>query len=256
MMIVVILVTLTITGLSSVLVSARDVNGATMGYKATPTRLAQRAVQTQPTRVARPTPPPRPTRPPQPTRDKSATCAEPFKPVARPLTELGKSEYVRMEGGPTGFTGGLYPGGSNVRPPAHEAAGLAAAKQIQPLDAQGRPDPNGKVVFISVGMSNTSIEFGQFERMAKERKDLNPNLVIINGALAGQTAEKWADPNGRPWPELLARLKHRKVTPEQVQVAWVKQTLTRGRDVPRRKPKSWKKRWKTSRTTCWPSSPT
>ena len=137
-----------------------------------------------------------------------------------------------MEGGPTGFTGGLYPGGSNARPPAHEAAGLAAAKQIQPLDAQGRPDPKGKIGFISVGMSNTSIEFGQFERLAKERRDLNPNLVIFNGALASQTAEKWADPQGRPWTELLAGLKKRNLAPEQVQVVWVKQTLTRGGEFP------------------------
>src|SRR4029078_13332002 len=35
-----------------------------------------------------------------------------------PLNDLGPGFYQ-------GFQGGLYPGGQNARPPAHEAAGLA-----------------------------------------------------------------------------------------------------------------------------------
>jgi hypothetical protein len=221
MTILVIVVTLAITGCSSMLVSAGDLTASTPGYRSTPTRtVVQRTPQSRPMRIARPTPLPRP------------TCAQPFKSVAKPLTELGKFEYVRMEGGPTGFTGGLYPNGSNVRPPAHAAAGLAAAKKIQPLDTTGRPDPNGKIGMISVGMSNTAIEFGQFQKLAKGRKDLNPHLVIINGALASQTAEKWADPQGLPWSQLQTQLKLGNVTPKQVQVAWVKETLTRGGEFP------------------------
>ena len=61
-----------------------------------------------------------------------------------PLTELGKRTYH-------GFPGGLYPGDKNERPPEHEAAGLALARQVQPLDAEGRPSPEGKIVLLSVG---------------------------------------------------------------------------------------------------------
>src|SRR6266545_1180268 len=69
----------------------------------------------------------------------------------KPLTELGKEQYQ-------GYEGGLYPGGKNERPEAHEAAGLALAKKVQPLDADGKPADDGKVVLLSVGMSSTTQE--------------------------------------------------------------------------------------------------
>jgi hypothetical protein len=148
------------------------------------------------------------------------------------LTDLGKGRYVRMGGKATGFTGGLYPGGSNVRPPAHAATGLAMASQIMPLDAQGRPDPNGKIGLVTIGMSNTMHEFRQFEKIVAQRTDVNPHLVIVNGAIAGQTAETWTDPNGGQWQEVNNRVKWKKLTPQQVQVAWIKQTLTGGGEFP------------------------
>src|SRR6266404_171109 len=54
----------------------------------------------------------------------------------KPLTELGAGEYQ-------GIQGGLYPSGKNERPAAHEAAGLALAKQVQPLSADGKPNAEG-----------------------------------------------------------------------------------------------------------------
>src|ERR1700722_10010139 len=64
-----------------------------------------------------------------------------------PLPDLGKGMYK-------GEQGGLYPGGINTPPPAHLKAGLAMAKKIVPLDADGHPSPDGKIVMISIGMSN------------------------------------------------------------------------------------------------------
>lgn len=40
-----------------------------------------------------------------------ASCTGEFIPVSTPLNDLGANEYVRMDGTPTGFIGGLYPGG-------------------------------------------------------------------------------------------------------------------------------------------------
>lgn len=152
--------------------------------------------------------------------------------VSPALTDLGPDEYVRLESGPTGFAGGLYPGGSNARPPAHDAAGQAIARQIVPLNGQGRPDPAGKIVMISVGMSNTSSEFNTFMDLVRNDVDANPSLFLVNGAQGGRTAERWVNPQGAPWHELDRRLARYRVTPQQVQVAWIKQTLTRSGDFP------------------------
>jgi hypothetical protein len=92
-----------------------------------------------------------------------ASCA--FYPVSPALTDLGSNFYQRLVSispltyQPTGVIGGLYPGGSNLRPPAHEAAGLAQAAQVGPLDANGIPADNGKIGITSIGMSNTEMEF-------------------------------------------------------------------------------------------------
>src|SRR5438477_9343137 len=65
-----------------------------------------------------------------------------------PLNDLGAGFYQ-------GFQGGLYAGGSNGRPYAHDSAGVSLAHGLVPLDTLGNPDPaNGRVVLISIGMSN------------------------------------------------------------------------------------------------------
>jgi hypothetical protein len=71
------------------------------------------------------------------------------------LTDLGFGSYLGSEGG-------LYPDGRNTRPLESDAAGLAIANSIQPLDANGNPDPNGKYGLISIGESNTSNTYAQF----------------------------------------------------------------------------------------------
>jgi hypothetical protein len=152
-------------------------------------------------------------------------CQEPHLDVATPLNDLGGDVYIRMDGQDTGEIGGLYPGGSNVRPPEHEADGLAVAEQIVPLDADGNPDDvNGKIVMISIGMSNTSMEFITFIRVAGLDPDVNPQLVLVNGAQHGRTADAWVDPNGEPWQNVYQYLSDKGVTPAQVEVAWVKLT--------------------------------
>ncbi|MBZ5498578.1 MAG: hypothetical protein LAP85_19455 [Acidobacteriia bacterium] len=138
-----------------------------------------------------------------------------------PLTDLGAGYYQ-------GKQGGLYPGGSNMRPAAHEAAGLAAARALRPLDARGLPDDTqGKIVLISVGMSNTTMEFSTFKPMADADPVKNPKLVIVDGAQGGMTARIISDltnPNGQKyWATVDARLGAAGVTAAQVQAAWVKE---------------------------------
>ena len=169
----------------------------------------------------------------QPALAQREICEGEFLPVSLPLPELGSQAYTRMDGQATEFTGGLYPGGSNVRPPEHEAAGQALAAQIQPLAPDGSPDPvNGRIIVISIGMSNTGQEFGEFQKMARNNPLINSKVFLINGGVGGRTAEFWVDPNSDAWDELQRRLDHYEISAEMVQVAWIKLTLFQGGDFP------------------------
>lgn len=134
-----------------------------------------------------------------------------------PLTDLGTDFYM-------GQQGGLYPNGQNTPPAAHLAAGLAQAQAIQPLAADGSPAADGKIGFISVGMSNASLEFNSFLRLANDDLAKNDALVIVNGAQGGWTSNKLAEnPEAEYWQVLDQRLADNGLTAAQVQVVWLKE---------------------------------
>jgi hypothetical protein len=144
------------------------------------------------------------------------TCGEETSVGLTPLIDLGTGTYKREQGG-------LYPGGQNEPPPEHEAAGVRLAQSIQPVDASGRPDPDGRYAMLSIGMSNTREEFGALQRMLQGRSiAVAPNLVLVNGAQGGQTADIWADPSAAVWPNVERALQAEGVTAAQVQVVWMK----------------------------------
>jgi hypothetical protein len=132
-----------------------------------------------------------------------------------PLTEL-KGTYKGEEGG-------LYPGGTNVPPAEHLQAGLALARTIVPLDAEGKPSPLGKIVLISIGMSNTTMKFQTFQKIAAEDHSLNPKLVLVDGAQGSQVAWVTANPRMPFWEVLEQRLAAAGVTRNQVEAAWLLQ---------------------------------
>ena len=140
----------------------------------------------------------------------------------KPLTELGQETYK-------GESGGLYGNGSNEPPPAQQEAARKAVARIQPLDAQGRPSPGGKIGFVGVGMSNTTMEFSVFKTLADSDPQKSPKVVVVDLAQGGQIPEKWNDPTSnagkKVWATVDRRLKAADVSYEQVQVAWIKQAL-------------------------------
>ncbi len=142
---------------------------------------------------------------------------------ATPLIDLGAGTYL-------GHPGGLYPNGQNVPPPAHAAAGAAAAANVTPRDANGVADPNGRIVVVSIGMSNTTQEFSQFVQLS----DADPNraapVTVVDGAQGGQDAEIVADPNAVFWSIVDQRLAAAGVTPQQVQVAWLLEAVAGPQD--------------------------
>lgn len=133
-----------------------------------------------------------------------------------PLTELGSSKYHGVEGG-------LYPGGSNERPSAHNAAGLEIARGIRPLADDGSVnEENGKIGFVAVGMSNTSMEFETFQEQADDIPQLNPAVVFVDGAQHGKASQFVANPDDEYWTVLGQRLTEAGLSDEQVQVVWLK----------------------------------
>jgi hypothetical protein len=132
-----------------------------------------------------------------------------------PLTELGRATYK-------GFDGGLYHGGENVPPSEHESAGESLAKGIEPLSTSGEPDPDGRYVLLSIGMSNAQTEFTDFKQVTESDPDKDPRLVVVNGAQGGVASPEWSNPSDPAWRRVDEQLASSGVTPEQVAVAWVK----------------------------------
>ncbi len=142
-----------------------------------------------------------------------------------PLNELGLGSYSNN-------AGGLYPGGANTRPAAHEAAGVAIAQSLQPLDAAGNVNTNtGKIGLLSLGMSNVTQEWATkgtntFLRIATNDPSLNPRVAIADGAIGGQDAPQWTNYFSPNWNTIVTnRLPAAGVTTNQIQVVWLKQAL-------------------------------
>jgi hypothetical protein len=142
----------------------------------------------------------------------------------KPLIDMGQGDVYHQ------FPGGLYPGPSNRRPEAHERAGLALAGTIRPLDADGKPADDGKIVLMSVGFSNTVQCFSGFMQVAEGDEAINPRVVLVNAAQGARSAVMLQDPDDRAVGEQYWRgwvpdhLKARGVTAAQVQVVWLKET--------------------------------
>jgi len=132
-----------------------------------------------------------------------------------PLTDL-TTKYK-------GDDGGLYGAGLNTPPPELAATAKTETAKIQPLDADGKPSPDGKIVLLSIGMSNTTMEFSRFALLAQADQDKSPRLVIVDGAQGGQTADRIATDTAPFWTVIGQRLKAAGVTPAQVQVIWLKE---------------------------------
>ena len=133
-----------------------------------------------------------------------------------PLVDLGAGTYKGQEGG-------LYAGGRNVPPPQHLQAGLKLAAAVVPLDARGNPSPAGKIVLMSIGFSNPSIEFPAFQRLVAGDADINPHLVTVNGCVGSKAAHMISDPENDYWKTNDQRLAAAGVTREQVEAVWLKE---------------------------------
>ena len=146
-----------------------------------------------------------------------------------PLIDMGTSSYK-------GFPGGLYPPSTNTMPATHASEGLAAANGVQPRDTAGTPDPLGKYVLMTVGMSNTRDEScshlevtvgcdaWSFIGTALTDSTVNHSaLVLVNAAGGGLTPSFWDSPTDSAYGAAKNALAQLGVTEKQVEVVWIKE---------------------------------
>ena len=137
-----------------------------------------------------------------------------------PLTDLGVGAYK-------GFQGGLYSNGMNQPPTAYAQTGRDHASRVEPIDADGHADSDGKIVLLSIGMSNTTMEFSAFKTLADADPRKNSRLMIVDGAEGGQDAEKIKDPTAPFWSVVTQRLHQAGAIDAQVQAIWLKEAISR-----------------------------
>ncbi len=134
----------------------------------------------------------------------------------KPLCDMTASDKYKSE------EGGLYGKGQNSPPELHRQAAIAELAKIQLLNSDGKPARDGRVVFVSISMSNATQEFSFFKRIADEDSAKSASLTIVDCAQGGQAMAEWVDPNANPWREAERRISKAGVSLNQVQIAWIK----------------------------------
>jgi hypothetical protein len=139
------------------------------------------------------------------------------------LSDLGQRRYH-------GFVGGLYPGASNRPPTAYAREGRSRAARVVPRDATGAPSGAGRIVLLSVGMSNASAEFSQFQMQAAGDPRKSARVTLVDGAQGGADADRVANPAGQYWNVVDQRLRAAGATDAQVQAVWLKEAIAGERE--------------------------
>lgn len=135
------------------------------------------------------------------------------------IADLGFGKYLGQ------FSGGYYLGGSNIMPVWHKAV----VPDLEPI--------NGKVVMMSLGMSNTTDVWcyaghGQhtpddcdsisFSRKILDDPTRRDEIFLVDGALNGEDALGWAESiDGPGWLWAKAQLELAGVSETDVQVIWI-----------------------------------
>jgi hypothetical protein len=145
-----------------------------------------------------------------------------------PLNDLGKQTYL-------GEQGGLYPGGENLPPDAHEQLGIALAALVVPRDARGAAKSSGVIGFAAVGFSLARIDWNAFEALVPQKTRIAGAVRLANLAANHQDIEELADPGSNYWTKYVPYLlQSAGLTAAQIEVIWMLEgDRTLGTDFPR-----------------------
>lgn len=160
-----------------------------------------------------------------PTQDGEPTQPAPVLASATPTEAVGEDRTLTPIGDMTSNYGpegpGLYGAAGNDLPQFYVPVVRTAVDAIRPLNAQGEASDDGSIGFVAIGMSNTEQVFGAFMRLAATDGEVNPAVVLVNGAQGGVDVIGW-NTRSEPWAVVDARLAGAGLTAEQVQVVWLK----------------------------------
>lgn len=98
-----------------------------------------------------------------------------------PVTGTCTNKYLGL------YTGGYYPGCSNLVPAPHSTNAAALAAAITPLDTSGSPSASGTIVVAGAGMSLAALEFNSLASTATP----GPHVSLQNEGHAQNDAALW-----------------------------------------------------------------
>lgn len=174
-------------------------------------------------------------------KDCTVTSISTANGPVKPLIDMLATDYYPSSTDPFRQEGGLYGGGVNSLPLTHPhmQKAIVATAQIVPRDASGNPNSNGKIGFISLGMSNTKYEFEYFMTNTSVLQKKSAKVVLVNGAWQSMVAQRWSGreitcgvppPSGGiggvtdPWVNFNNKIAQAGLTKAQIQVLWMKLT--------------------------------
>lgn len=148
-----------------------------------------------------------------------------------PLTEFAAGQRYLGQ-----YEGGLYPNNQNELPFAHRMLGLAQAAQIKPRNTNGAVAAGGRIILMSIGMSNTTQEWcgassiaqpcaaTSFMTKAAALDSINfGSVTLIDGAKSAQVSSSWDAPNDANYDRIRDTvLLPQGLSEAQVQAVWVK----------------------------------
>ena len=136
-----------------------------------------------------------------------------------PITDLGAGTY-------RGFTGGLYPDGSNERPADYLTACIEHAQNITTLDSEGNFDEDGRIVMLGIGASNPGAEFNKFMEISNYFEPRNDKLSLVNGCVPSMGIQDMNYTAAEYWGNVIEMLEDNGLSAEQVQVVWIEEENT------------------------------
>lgn len=140
-----------------------------------------------------------------------------------PITDLGMDTY-------RGFTGGLYPDGSNVRPTEYLDACIEHAQNITTLDTDGNFDEEGRIVMLGIGASNPGAEFNKFMEISSYFEPRNDKLSLVNGCVPSMGIQDMNYTAAEYWGNVIGLLEDNGLSAEQVQIVWIEEENTEAGD--------------------------